>query len=109
MNVSSGSTGGDSFEDTGLSAWWWGWHRKTIEIPAAMSSLTVSTEGGSGSADLYLRHGSAPSTSSYDCRSNSSGNSETCTISNPQAGTWHIGVKARGFYFSGVTLSGEWN
>ena len=109
INVSSGGTGGDNFEDTGISAWWWGWHRKTIEIPAGMSSLTVSIEGGFGNADLYLNHGSAPSTSNYDCRPYTSGNSETCTISNPAAGTWHIGVKARGFYFSGVTLSGEWN
>ena len=106
--VNIGTSPGDSFEDVGLSAWWWGWSRKTIEIPEGMSSLTVSTAGGSGSADLYLNYGAAPSTSSYDCRSNQSGNAETCTINNPQAGTWHIGVKATGFYFTGVTLNGEW-
>ncbi|WP_210330585.1 S8 family serine peptidase [Aliikangiella sp. G2MR2-5] len=109
VNVSTGGGSGDSFEDAGISAVFWGWHRKTIDIPAGMSSLTITTSGGSGDADLYLKHGSAPSTSSYECRSNGSGNSETCTISNPQAGTWHIGVKSKGFYFFGVTLSGEWN
>ncbi|TQV72766.1 S8 family serine peptidase [Aliikangiella marina] len=108
VSLDGGGTGG-SFEENGLSAWWWGWNRSTIEIPSGMSSLTISTNGGFGSADLYLRHDSAPSTSNYDCRSNNSGNSEICTISSPQPGTWHIGVKAGGFYFTGLTLTGEWN
>ncbi|MCO7223021.1 S8 family serine peptidase [Pleionea sp. CnH1-48] len=108
INVATGGGSGDSFEDTGVSAFFFGWSRKTIEIPAGMSELTVSISGGFGEADLYLNAGSAPSTSNYECRPYLTGNAETCVINNPQPGTWHIGVKARGWFFGGVTLAGEW-
>lgn len=49
--------------------------------------------GGTGDADLYVKLGAAPSTSTYDCRPYSSGNSETCTMSG--TGTWYIA--ARGY------------
>ncbi len=106
--VNAGVNPGDSFEDNDVSAWFWGWSRKTIEIPEGMAALEVMIDGGFGEADLYLRHGSQPTGSAYDCRPYQTGNSEVCTIQNPQPGTWHIGVKARGFYFGGVTLRGQW-
>ena len=70
------------------------WFRHTIEVPAGTASLTVNTSNGSGDADLYLNPGSQPSTSSYDCRSFSNSNTESCVITNPAAGTWHVGVHA---------------
>lgn len=76
----------------------------TYEVPAGMSTLEITTTGGSGDADLYVRFGSEPTTSTYDCRSWASGNAETCTFNNPAAGTYHIGI--RGYRaFSGVTLT----
>ncbi|TMO61022.1 M4 family metallopeptidase [Pseudoalteromonas aurantia] len=80
-----------------------GWARFTQDLGAGYSSLDISISGGTGDADLYVNFGSESTTSSYDCRPYKNGNSETCTISNPQAGTWHIDL--RGYNAaSGVTL-----
>ena len=80
-----------------------GWTRYT-DYPAGVSSMEVSISGGSGDADLYMRYGSQPTTSAYDCRPYLGGNNETCSFNNPSAGTWHIGIRACSAY-SGVTLS----
>ncbi|WDE02157.1 pre-peptidase C-terminal domain-containing protein [Thalassomonas actiniarum] len=94
--VGSYQTGGSgdsgSNLDIGLSSKTW--FRHTIEVPAGTAKLTVETSGGSGDADLYLRSGSEPTTGSYDCRSWTSSNTESCVINNPAAGTWHVGVHA---------------
>lgn len=101
-----GATGG-SASASNLSASRNNWLRYTVEVPAGMTTLVVEISGGSGDADLYLRRGSQPTTSAYVCRPYLNGNNETCTITNPQAGTWHIGVRAYRT-FSGVTLDAEW-
>ncbi|MEL6871082.1 MAG: S8 family peptidase [Pseudomonadota bacterium] len=103
---SGGATGGSASADN-LSASRRNWLRYTINVPAGMSTLTVQISGGTGDADLYLRRGSQPTTSAYNCRPYLNGNNETCTISNPQSGTWHIGLRAYAT-FSGVDLDAEW-
>jgi hypothetical protein len=76
----------------------------TVSIPAGTTSLVVNISGGTGDADLYVRAGAAPTTSSYTCRPYLSGNTETCTINNPTAGTtYYIGVRAYSA-FSGVNM-----
>ncbi|MCV5738783.1 PPC domain-containing protein, partial [Escherichia coli] len=45
------------------------WHCFTIDVPANGSDLTITTAGSNGDADLYVKFGSAPSLSNYDCRS----------------------------------------
>lgn len=75
-----------------------------IRVPGNATSLVVNISGGSGDADLYTRFGSRPTTSVYDCRPYRSGNSETCTISNPQAGEHYINLRGYAAY-SGVTLT----
>ncbi len=73
-------------------------------VPSGATSLTVRISGGTGDADLYVRSGSQPTTSSYSCRPYLNGNSEVCTFNNPAAGTWYASV--RGYTsFSGVTLT----
>jgi hypothetical protein len=91
---------------TGLAASTGNWSSiYSIVIPSGATQLTVAISGGSGDADLYVRQGSAPTTSSYTCRPYLTGNSETCTISSPTAGaTYYIGVRAYATY-SGVTLT----
>lgn len=79
-------------------------NRYTWDVPSCATSLTISISGGSGDADLYVKFGSAPSTSSWDCRPYKNGNSETCTFTPPQGGTYHINVRAYST-FSGVNLS----
>ncbi|WP_265436583.1 M4 family metallopeptidase [Aeromonas media] len=79
----------------------------TIEVPAGRSQLVVTSSGGSGDADLYVKFGSVPTSSSYDCRPYKSGNAETCTLNSPKAGTWH--VQLSGFSaFSGVSLKASY-
>ena len=76
-----------------------------LTVPAGRPNLVFRISGGSGDADLYVRFGSRPTTTTYNCRPYTSGNSETCTFSNPQAGDWYVMI--RGYTsFSGVTLSG---
>jgi serine protease len=77
-------------------------------VPAGASDLSFQMSGGTGDADLYVRFGSPPTTSSYDCRPYRNGNSESCPFAAPTAGTWHVGVRAYSA-FSGVTLVGSFN
>src|SRR5690606_38642572 len=66
----------------------------TIAVPSGATNLEIVTSGGSGDADLYVRRGSAPTDSTYDCRSYTSGNSEDCTFASPAAGTYYVRLKA---------------
>lgn len=80
----------------------------TLNVPAGATNLVIATSGGTGDADLYVRFGNQPTTSSYDCRPYKSGNNESCPISNVQAGTYHVMIKAYSAY-SGLNLSGTYN
>ncbi|MBN9682703.1 MULTISPECIES: PPC domain-containing protein [unclassified Corallococcus] len=66
----------------------------TLDIPSGATSVTFSTTNGSGgTARLYAKRGSSPTLSSYDCLANTSGtNNQSCTLTNPTAGTWHVRV-----------------
>ena len=75
----------------------------TITVPAGKTSAVFNISGGTGDADLYVRIGSAPTTSSYNCRPYLSGNAETCTFNAPTAGTYYVGARAYAAY-SGVSL-----
>ena len=75
------------------------WKYYTVTVPAGKTNLTVTTSGGTGDADLYVRRGSKPTTTTYDCRPYKTGNAETCTFTNPVAATYHIGIRA----YSAVT------
>ena len=79
----------------------------TLEVPSGASNLNFQISGGTGDADLYVRRGSAPTDSSYDCRPYRSGNSESCNFASPAAGTWYVRVKAYQGY-SGVSLVGDY-
>src|SRR5690606_18132599 len=71
------------------------------------TNLNFSISGGSGDADLYVKAGSAPTDSSYDCRPYKSGNSETCSFASPSATTYYVRVKAYSS-FSNVSLVGDY-
>ena len=102
-----GGTGGGGTVNN-ISASQGQWQRYTLEVPAGMATLDIDISGGSGDADLYVRFGAAPTTSSYDFRPYLNGNNESVSVSNPQAGTWHIGIRAYRT-FSGVTLNAFYN
>lgn len=82
--------------------------RFTLEVPSGATNLVFQISGGSGDADLYVRRGSPPTTSQWDCRPYRTGNNESCSFSSPASGTWHVMV--RGYTsFSGVTLTASYN
>jgi hypothetical protein len=61
---------------------------------------------GSGDADLYVRIGAAPSTTTFQCRPFKTGSNESCLVNLPAPTT--IGVMVRGFSTSStVTLVGK--
>jgi streptogramin lyase/single-stranded DNA-binding protein len=81
--------------------------------PAGALSFTVSTSGGSGDVDLYLRRGKPAvcqtsayvgMTCQYDARSVAIGNSDSITVTNPGADDWYLDLSAYAAY-SGVTLT----
>ena len=79
----------------------------TMAVPAGATNLVFTLSGGTGDADLYVKFGSAPTLTSYDCRPYVAGNSETCTMSPVQAGTYFVMVNTYAAY-SGVTLKGSY-
>jgi len=79
----------------------------TIPIPAGASNLVIRTAGGSGDPDLFVRFGQAPTTTTFDCRSELVGPTEQCTFATPSAGTYHVLILGFTAY-SGVTLTATW-
>jgi len=112
VTVSSGGGGGGTVLDngvakTGLSGAASSETTYTMVVPAGATNLKFVMAGGTGDADMYVKFGSAPTTTTYDCRPYLSGNNETCTIATAQAGTYY--VKLRGYSaYSGVSLTGSY-
>jgi serine protease len=78
----------------------------TVDVPAGVT-LNVNTSGGSGDADLYVRQGVAPTTSTYDCRPYQNGNNENCSLNSGTGGTYYIMLRGYSAY-SGVTLQASY-
>lgn len=79
-----------------------------IDVPSGQTNLTIKTSGGSGDVDLYVRRGSLPTTSAYDCAPYLTGNTESCSITNPNAGRYYATLYAFTAY-SGVSLQASYN
>ena len=92
---------------TGLSGNQGNEQNYTLSVPTGATNLSFNISGGSGDADLYVRFGSAPTQSNYDCRPYIGGNVESCDISNAQAGTYHVMIRAYSTY-AGVSLEGSY-
>jgi hypothetical protein len=75
----------------------------TYAVPAGKTAMKFETSGGSGDVDLYVKWGSAPTTTSYDCRPYAAGNAEACTFNPAKTGTYYVMLRAYSS-FSGVTL-----
>lgn len=80
-----------------------GWVYWKVDVKAGAPALKITTEGGSGEVDLYVRFGSRPTAAQSDAASAKAGNLEAVTIAAPRAGTYYIGLHARVRYV-GVTL-----
>lgn len=100
----SDSQGLDSIEEYNVSASYGEWKHYAIEVAPGTTQLNASIQSGSGDADLYVRQSSQPTERQWNCRPYRNGNSESCNISQPQAGTWYVSVKAYRS-FSGLTIT----
>ena len=68
------------------------------------TAMKFVTSGGTGDADLYVKFGSAPTTTSYDCRPFTASNNETCEFNPAQSGTYYVMINAYAAY-TGLTLT----
>ena len=80
----------------------------TLDVPAGASNLVFNLSGGSGDADLYVKFGTFPTSTDYDCRPYASGNNENCAIDPAQTGTYWVMLNGYSAY-SGTTLVGSFD
>jgi hypothetical protein len=97
VSGSGGGTGGGTGTETcgsvsGISVSRRKWAYYTYTVPTGASSFKASTTGTNGDVDLYVRFGANPTTTNNAGKSEGSTSNESVTISNPQAGTWYIGL-----------------
>jgi hypothetical protein len=78
-----------------------------LAVPAGATNLSFVQGGGTGDSDLYVKFGTPPTDSAYDCRPYTGGTSETCSFATPQTGTYHVRLKAYAAY-SGVSITGSY-
>lgn len=78
----------------------------TLYVPENIRNLEFRTEGGSGDIDLYVKSGSRPATSIYDCQSVANGTRQSCNIPNPENGTYYAMLRGN-TAFSGVSVTGN--
>ncbi|NDK40123.1 PKD domain-containing protein [Pseudoxanthomonas gei] len=111
VTVSAGGGGGTVLQNgvavTGLAAAAGASLNYTMAVPAGATGLKFVTSGGTGDSDMYVKFGSAPTDTSYDCRPYASGNAETCNIATASAGTYYVRLKAYSA-FSGLSLTGSY-
>ncbi|HKO46257.1 MAG TPA: pre-peptidase C-terminal domain-containing protein [Polyangiaceae bacterium] len=98
----TGSSSCFSFNESGTVAANAEKRYQTPTLPAGAHTFTIS---GTGDADLYVRRGSAPTTTTYDCRPYLETSNETCTVTLTSPAVIHVMV--RGYAASSTfTLTG---
>jgi hypothetical protein len=75
-----------------------------IVVPSGATGLQVTTAGGTGDVDLYIRYEAVPTLTRSDCASESDTNDEGCLESPVAVGDWYILLDGFETY-SGVTLT----
>ena len=94
---------------TGQSVAQGAWKYFYITVPSGATSLTLATSSATGDVDIYTQAGAKPTSSSYVCRPYTASGNETCTATNPAAGTWWLGVfgyAAGSFTVTGTVVTG---
>jgi len=89
---------------TGESVAQGAWKYYSITVPAGATNLTLATSSATGDVDIYTQAGAKPTSSSYVCRPYTASGNETCTATNPAAGTWWLGVY--GYAAASYTVTG---
>ncbi|HEX2295599.1 MAG TPA: S8 family serine peptidase [Actinomycetota bacterium] len=90
-------TNGTPLSDTNGAAGTWKYYK--IQVPAGRSSLRVDMTGAAcgliscdPDLDLYVQRGAKPTEASYACRHYTGASTGSCTVSNPAADWWYVGV-----------------
>jgi M6 family metalloprotease-like protein len=117
FTVTLGATGGETALSngvpqngsiTGTSAQS-NWVYYYAEFGSGATNLIIDLYNLSADADLYVRQGSKPTTSTYGCRSwHASTTSEQCTFSTPSSGKWWIGVNNYATGTISYTVKATW-
>jgi hypothetical protein len=76
------------------------------ETPVLAAGTYEFTITGDHDADLYVRRGQAPTTSSFDCRPYRSGSDETCVVEISTPAAVHVMVRGYASATSGFELVG---
>jgi vibriolysin len=82
----------------------------SIQVPEGAYDLKFTLTafgGGGGDADLYVKFGELPTTTSYDCRPYKLGSEESCVFATPRKGTYYVMLNGFSNY-SGLTLTVTW-
>lgn len=78
-----------------------------IDVPEGATNLVISTSGGTGDADLYVKAAGDPLVGTSDCKGDLNGNAEKCTIAAPAKATYYIALKAYAT-FSGAAIVADY-
>src|SRR5207244_4520430 len=79
-----------------------------VSIPPSQGFVQFRLWGGAGDADLYVKKGSTPTTTSYDYRPFSFSNNEAKALyASVPSGDWYFMIKGAKAY-SGATMRVTW-
>jgi hypothetical protein len=79
---------------------------KRWTTPVVAAGTYQFTLAGTNDSDLYVRTGSAPTTSLFDCRPYKNGSNETCSVTLAQPAAIHVMVRGYSTASSTFTLTG---
>jgi hypothetical protein len=79
-------------------------HLFKLAVEAGQNALHVTSEGGVGNVDLFVKRGAPPTSKDFDRRSARKTNREGISIQDPVAGDYYILMRGRA-NFSGVSLT----
>ena len=74
-----------------------------VTVPPAADEFKVTTTGGSGDVDIFVRFNDKATLTDFDCESILFGNDDACIIGPAEDGTWYILLYAADPY-ADVTL-----
>jgi hypothetical protein len=89
QDISSISAGG-KISVSGLADSQRGTKRLFVFNVTDENNFTLTTSGGVGDCDLYVKHGMAPNLADYQYKSTLKGNAEILVVNNPAAGDWYV-------------------
>jgi Bacterial pre-peptidase C-terminal domain len=80
------------------------WKYYYITVPSGATNVTFATTAATGDVDIFTQSNAKPTSTSYICRPYTSSGNETCSATNPVAGTWWVGVN--GYAAGSFTITG---